>query len=309
MNLKKKLFSITCVWLTLALVGCCSLTNKFSNSSEKYLPIINHLFQLCNLHEVDTREELVKSMQSLFITREQRQNNTFDPLVAEDHHAFYNDLSLLRMTQVVPAYAATYDCAVIFGGLLPSMRQRLDFLIREWNRGVRFRKIIFLSGKRARYQKIETPEQFYNLQNNPFPTDKSWNAEEHPLPASENEIAQFVWSQMALPASWRNSSDIEVEFLVAEPSADLPYASRHDTLALFRKYWENAEGRVLFVSSQPFIASDYVRTAKHFTKNFDISGPGFGEAVLKQTWGPRVCLHALAVWVQETDGHLKLSWG
>ena len=306
MKLKKKLFSIVCGGIALALVGCCSLTNKVFHSSKAYLPTINRIFQLCNLQVVDSREDLVESVQSLLITREQQQNSTFDSLVVEDSHALYNDLSLLCMTQVVPAHAATYDCAVIFGGVLPCIRQRLDFLIREWNRGVRFRKIIFLSGKRDRYQKIETPEQLYHQQNHLFPVDKSWNNEDHPLPSSEHEIAQFVWSQMEIPASWRDSSEVQVEFLVAEPSTDLPYATRHDTLAWFHKSWVNSRGRILFVSSHPFIASDRVRMAKYFTKNCDISGPGFGQSILKQSWGPRVCLHALASWIQETDGYLKL---
>ncbi|VVT42568.1 hypothetical protein BOKEGFJH_00077 [Chlamydia avium] len=308
MNFKKKLFLTALGGIAFTLVGCCSITNKFSHSSKTYLPIINHIFKLCDLHEVDaSNKNLVESMRPLLMTREQRRDGIFDPLVVKDVHALYNDLSLLGMTQVVPAHAATYDCAVIFGGFLPAMRQRLDFLIREWNRGVRFRKIIFLSEERERYPGVETFEQFYNPQNNPFPIDKSWHSEDYSLPSSENEIAKFIWSQMLLPASWRDSTDVQVEFLVAEPSGDLPYTTRHDALTIFRKYWGDSEGRILFVSNQPFVPSDRVRMAKYFTKDCDISGPGFGQAVLKQNWGPRVCLHALAIWVNETDGRLELS--
>ncbi|WP_348663786.1 hypothetical protein [Chlamydia vaughanii] len=310
MNIKRKRLSIAYLGMLFVLVtGCCPFAEKTSCSPKKYLPVVSHLLELCDLQEVETPEELVKETAPLLLTREQRMAAEFGSLSVKDDHAFYNDLSLLRMTQAVPAYAATYDSVVILGGTLPTMRQRLDFAIREWQRGVRFQKIIFLSGRRERYAKLENSDQFYDLRYNPFPVEEGWNPTEHKLPSSEDEIARFIWTQMAVPPSWKDASGgMEVVFLVAEPSEGQKYGTRHDTLKIFRAYHGNTSGRILFVTSQPFVHLDRSRISKYFDKdNCDVSGPGFGQAILKHSWAPGVCLHALAAWVQETNGCLSIS--
>ncbi|WP_375793553.1 hypothetical protein O1W69_00230 [Chlamydia sp. 12-01] len=311
MNIKRKRSLLVCFGMVFLLItGCCPFADKNTSCSpKKYLPIVSHLLELCDLPEVETPEELVEVTKPLLLTREQRMAADFASLPIKDDHIFYNDLSLLRMTQVVPAYAATYGSAVVFGGTLATIRQRLDFLIREWNRGVRFKKIIFLSGKRERYAKVENSDQFYDNRYNPFPIEESWNPSEHKLPSSEDEIARFVWTQMVVPTSWRDSSGgVEVEFLVAEPAEGQKYGTRHDTLKIFRAYHGDGSERILFVSSQPFVHLDRSRVMKHFDKEkYDISGPGFSQTILKHDWAPRVCLHSLAAWASETDGYLIIS--
>ncbi|EPP35351.1 putative lipoprotein [Chlamydia ibidis] len=290
--------------------GCSFCPQKASSlSSEQYLPIVNHLFSICDLPQVENREELVEVSSSLFLTREQRMSRNFEPISLKDGHEFYNDLSLLRMTQVVPAYAATYESAVILGGMLPAIRHRLDFLIREWQRGVRFKKIVFLSGKRERYSEVETREHFFDSRFNVFPVDPSWREEDHEVPSSEDGIARFVWEQMQVPSEWRDpQSGVQAVFLEANPSEGNTFGSRNDTLNLFKSYHGDSSGRVLFVSSQPFIHLDRCRITNFFDKQTcDVSGPGFSQVVLLQDWAPRMCLHGLAAWVHETNGHLNIS--
>ncbi|SYX08737.1 hypothetical protein C834K_0265 [Chlamydia poikilotherma] len=311
MNIKRKRSLPVCLGMIFLLItGCCPFADKNTSCSpKKYLPIVSHLLELCDLPEVETPEELVEVTKPLLLTREQRMAADFGSLPIKDDHAFYNDLSLLRMTQVVPAYAATYGAAVVFGGTVAAIRQRLDFLIREWNRGVRFKKIIFLSGRRERYAKVENPDQFYDNRHNPFPIEENWNPGEHKLPSSEDEIARFVWMQMVVPTTWRDASGgVEVEFLVAEPEEGQKYGTRHDTLKILRAYHGDGSERILFVSSQPFIHLDRSRVTKHFDKEkYDISGPGFAQGILKQDWASSVCLHSLAAWVSETEGYLTIS--
>ncbi|ANH78289.1 hypothetical protein [Candidatus Chlamydia sanziniae] len=292
--------------------ACCLWSGgKTRCPSQKYLPIINRFLEMCGLPEVENSEELIEATSSWTLAPTERFSGELLSLCSiKDEHAFYNDLSLLRMTQAVPAYAATYDCAVIFGGPLPAVRQRLDFLAREWQRGVRFKQIIFLCGVRGRYKTIEEQEHFFDSRYNPFPTEENWRASEQTMPDSEEGIAKFVWAQMLLPRAWRDtSSGVKVVFLLAEPGDERPVANRQDTLRIFRSYYqETFPARIMFVSSQPFICLDACRLEKFFQReNYDIAGPGFAQGVLKYHWASRVCLHTLAVWLQETRGCLNLN--
>ncbi|SPN73618.1 hypothetical protein C10C_0452 [Chlamydia serpentis] len=314
MNRKKTRWVVALfAMMALISVGCCPWSQPKSRCSvQKYVPVINRLLEICGLPEAEAIEDLIESTSTWILSPEERfSGDLVSNCQLHDEHAFYNDLSLLHMTQALPAYSATYDCAVIFGGPLPALRQRLDFLIREWQRGVRFKKIVFLCGQRGRYKSIEEQEHFFDSRYNPFPMEDNWQQENHSTPASEEEIAKFVWTQMLLPTAWRdNPSAFKVVFLVAKPAEDRLFANRKDTLLLFRSYQEDFSGRVLFVSSQPFIGLDSCRVEKFFkSENYDIAGPGFAQGVLKYHWAPRICLHTLAEWLKETNGCLNISEG
>ncbi|WP_236558939.1 hypothetical protein [Chlamydia sp. 17-3921] len=308
MNTMKKWMTAACiVGLALISTRCCFLKKSYCSSPFDYVSIVNRILDVCGLPEANSSEDLVEATESWMLSSEERISGDIAPVCQlKDEHAFYNDFSLLRMTQAVPSYAATYDCAVIFGGPLPALRQRLDFLIREWQRGVRFHKIIFLCGKRNCYPTIESREHFFDSRYNPFPSENNWeNETTQKVPSSEEEIAKFIWAQMALPRAWRDSS-IKVIFLLAEPSNG-ECASRWDTLKLFRSYQGAFSERILFVSSQPFINLDRCRLESVFNEeNYDIAGPGFAQGVLKYHWASRICLHTLAQWLQESSGQLKL---
>ncbi|WP_100934625.1 hypothetical protein [Candidatus Chlamydia corallus] len=314
MNRKKARWAVALFAMTtLISVGCCPWSKVNSRCSiDKYIPVVNRLLEVSGLPEADSVEGLIESTSAWTLTPEERFSGELVSVCQiKDEHAFYNDLSLLHMTQAVPSYSATYDCAVVFGGPLPALRQRLDFLVREWHRGVRFKKIVFLCGQRGRYQSIEEQEHFFDSRYNPFPTEENWKSENQVTPSSEEEIAKFVWAQMLVPRVWRdNASGVRVTFLLAKPGEDRLVANRKDTLLLFRSYQEAFPERVLFVSSQPFIGLDFCRVGQLFKgESYDLAGPGFAQGVLKYHWAPRVCLHTLAEWLKETNGCLNISEG
>ncbi|WP_213318630.1 hypothetical protein [Chlamydiifrater volucris] len=288
--------------------GCCCsrLVERGAPSFQKNWfkePLRSILAQLGAV-DLESKEDIKEALRIWRLEEvERREGKIKEHVCLSDVHAFYNDLSMLYMTQVVPAYSATYDTAVILGGTLPSIRQRLDFLVREWNRGVRFRKIVFLCGERPLYRNIEEREQFFDVRHNPFPVESSWDERVGDMPKSEEGVARFVWSQMKLPKIWRDTSKMSVVFICAKPTGDRTRATREDTLKLFRSY--EGFSKTLFVSSQPFISLDAMRVRKYFAKEPGIvAGPGFSESVLKQSWAARLCLHTLSIWYDETDGKL-----
>lgn len=212
-------------------------------------------------------------------------------------HELYNILSALHSTQVIPSYYATYDSAVILGGTLTSIRSRLFFLKQEWERGVRFKEILFITSDRPRNEVLEDKTLLLEPNFVGYIISPAWSFEGF-LPKNEKEIAEFVWYQMELPEEWR-SEKIKVSFIEAKSKNEDKFASRRDSL----KFWLSTNpdlGKILFVSSQPYIGLDNLVISKESYCNkfiFDAVGPGFSMSFLDMERGVDICCEAIAEWV------------
>ncbi len=121
-----------------------------------------------------------------------------------------------------------YDSALIFGGFYTRVCQRLSFLVEEFERGVRFQQIVFLTGQRF--------------------LDR--NTEEKDLPITintETEMMLYAWEHLPMPQELR-----EIPLIVIDtPRQQTKRPTTRDTLIS----WLNESidpGHCLFVSSQPF---------------------------------------------------------
>lgn len=105
-----------------------------------------------------------------------------------------------------------YQGALIHGGLLPRVRLRLHYLILEWNLGIRFANLYFLSGDRPLETLHENRETFMQDEASPLKIRKNWK-EPSNLPKTENEMIQLVWEQSEIPEDMRQS--VKVHFIRA----------------------------------------------------------------------------------------------
>lgn len=274
------------------------------------------LFHLLSLTGVKAKswEGIIKSTAKWRISEEEKfqEELPFSEDVRDnikDLQLFYHDLSLLNMTQVEAAAAARYDYAVIPGSILSVMRQRLRFLIGEWERGVRFDQIIFVTRSRKLYRWSEEPQHFIDPKHNQHPIKKGWDADRDGMVVrDENDIAPFIWGQMKLPQEWVQGS-VKVVFLNADECQDCGPTCKFESL----KRWIHTDGlkkkktSILFIGSQPFIPLDSCRIFKIFGHSsnkisYDIVGPGFALKTLEQPWGVGVCLDVLSSWIEEAKG-------
>lgn len=276
------------------------LENVRGGPSEGLLDVL----KLCGIKTTGSWENIIKMTRS-WVVLEQNKKDGIWPVSChcKDMHAFYNALSMLHMTQIVPSCLATYDYAVILGGTLPSIRRRLWFLKQEWERGVRFRHLVFLSGERKLYKNQEDEEDFINPSFNPYPISEDW-AYNNQLPKNERDVAEFVWRQMKLPEDW--ASRISVSFMTIDIKNRKEKVG--ESLKELLPFWASKisnPGTVLFVSSQPFIELDSLticKTLKDYDMRFDIVGPGFSSVVLDHSWTLSACCSILAEWIEEARG-------
>jgi hypothetical protein len=168
-----------------------------------------------------------------------------------DKEKIFPFLEKLKVLEEVVSPVKSYDYALVHGALLSRVRMRLSFLVKEWNRGVRFSKIIFLTGDRDLHP---TFEDRYGLMdaNNPYlPFREEWRWE-GALPQNEVEMMQLVYEQSQIPEEMRK---LPVEWISApkqEKNGKMIRPGTKETLIEWLKL-DPQPGECLAISNQPYV--------------------------------------------------------
>jgi len=119
-----------------------------------------------------------------------------------------------------------YNYAVILGALRPAVQKRIDFLVEEWKRGIRFDEVVLLTGKRA----LRPSENCPNLQ-------------------SETEMMTLVWNETPMPAELKS---VRLTIVNSPPAPGRDRATTESTVFAWLEM-DPTPGHTLVVSSQPYV--------------------------------------------------------
>ncbi len=207
----------------------------------------------------------------------------------------YALFSSLGMTETFAAQKDSYRHAVVLGALLDRVRVRLAFLKHEWERGVRFYQLVFLTGDRPLDPQLEGQDQ---LLQSPFPLRQHWKPPAS-LPRNETEMMRFVFEQMDLPEEWRH---LPLMIIDTPAAAGKSRPNTEETFVAWLKENPPSLGPILVVSNQPFIGRQDT-IARHFlcpALEVDTVGPGFTFREYQQEQrGLAILLDELARWLYQ----------
>ncbi len=108
------------------------------------------------------------------------------------------------VAEVLPSFKE-YKGSIIHGGLLPRVVLRLQYLVEQWQQGIRFSHLYFLSGERPLEAQHESKESFIK--------QKVTIKEEESFPKTECEMIQLVWEKSEIPEDMRK--EVKVQFVNA----------------------------------------------------------------------------------------------
>lgn len=177
-------------------------------------------------------------------------------------------LDQLGCFDAVQASETHYDYGVVLGALRSSVEKRIGFLIDEWKRGVRFDRIVFLTGKR----KLQPKENCNHLD-------------------SETEMMRFVWSETEMPEALRL---IPLTIVDSPPAFGRDRATTESTVIAWLKM-KPTPGHCLIFSSQPYVGYQdaILRTRLPPTFSIETVGPEGG-----RTLPTSVLMDNLNKWLQ-----------
>ena len=180
---------------------------------------------------------------------------------------------LCLVQKVEPTYTS-YKYALLFGGTLDDVRDRLGYLITLWNNGIRFNSLIILTGQRSLDTVLESHELLINNTIENLPPKQTWHFNGK-FPTTETEMIKFVFEQTDIPAAWKNLPHVLVD---TPPQKTGPHSFRRpnteDTIVQWLKEYNPSPGSILAISNQPFVGYQNAVLRKNMPQKFTVETVG-----------------------------------
>jgi hypothetical protein len=171
----------------------------------------------------------------------------------------------LGLIDPIKAKGLLYDTTLVLGATLVAVRKRLDFLMMEWERGVRFGQIVLIGSGRPLTPK-EIPD-LLNSRNPELPFDDEWvNTSE--IPATEGRMMRLVYDQAQTIFPW--TEKVEVHFSIHPGKANT-----EETIQHWLGEAKPLPSACLAVSSQPFVADQELGVGKILPVGFQVEAIGY----------------------------------
>ncbi len=195
-------------------------------SDRSLSPTLTELLSLLDVPHDSTLNSVVEQTQKRWL-QTGKERWQLDELYAEQYPKCFALLRDLGCVDALNAKSNTYDYALLFGGFAKRVQQRIDHLILQWNRGVRFKEIVFLTGER--YLDPDVEADLLHLK-------------------TETAMLCFLWVQTPMPADLKN---VPIT-LIDAPRQNDRRPNTQDTLVCWLQTNPKA-GSCLAVSTQPML--------------------------------------------------------
>lgn len=241
--------------------------------------------KLLQLLEILGMPPLEKTNNSIFQINEWAQKNLLRQGERWEQQAFVFEklqskikplLCDLGFINTLPSHFNQYQGALVHGALLSRVRLRLHYLIEQWNLGIRFSELYFLSGERPLNPIYENEDLLKQEDPSLLKIKKNWQAPKE-LPKTEVEMMQLVWEQSDIPEDMRKY--VKVYFVNAPMKKDpksntLLRPTTDDTIDMWVKS-SPSKGRYLAITNAPYInrQDTVTRTIAPSDYEFDTVGP------------------------------------
>lgn len=152
---------------------------------------------------------------------------TFKDWMEEKRASIIPILDNLGYFEEKQAQESSYQYGIVLGSLHASVKRRIAFLIEEWNRGIRFDSVVFLTGQRKLHPE---KEPFEDLE-------------------TETDLMIWLWDCAEMPKELR---DLPLLVIDAKPH---PFRSRPNTLITVQSWLAQKPqpGKCLVFSCQPYL--------------------------------------------------------
>lgn len=207
-------------------------------------------------------KDIVKQTQALWLRSKGQErwqmSDRFQGL-QEKVWPYFKEMGLLNSQNPLKSH---YNYALVFGANYKSVKERISFLIDQWQRGIRFDQIILLGAERQLDNSIECMDDLVGAAAK--------------KPATETEMMRLLWSQMQIPPEMKALPLIIVDTPMKKgEEAGLIRPNTGDTINYWLLYQNPIAGTVLAISHQPYVQYQDSVLRTLIPQNFIVETVGF----------------------------------
>ena len=206
----------------------------------------------------------------------------------------HEDLRQLGFSQALKPVKEHYEYGVILGATSPGMLERIHYLAELWREGVRFNRLVFLTGQRPL---DASADHFQSLMKSLQQKTDVAHFSGDAAPMHETEAARLLYLYVDLPPSMRR---LPVDFFDTERTWQHQQWVRPNTRDTVRSLLQRnpSPGSILMVSTQPHAAYQHavVRSELPDTFYLETVAPG-----ISKSQSLAVMLDAVASWLKQFD--------
>ncbi len=267
-----------------------ALVNQDNKPTVALLELLNEM----RAHHTDSFPSIVQTTQLWLRPTEKERwefKNDFIEIKKPRLLKLFENLCLIQKVEPSKKY---YDYALLFGGTLDDVRNRLAYLITLWDNGIRFNSLVILTGQRLLNATLENHERLLNNQHKGLPSKNTWHFKEN-FPTSEPEMIKFVFEQTDIPRAWDTVSRIFIDTPPQETGSNsFRRPNTEDTIIQWLKECKPQPGSILAISNQPFIGYQNAVLRKNMPQKFAMETVG---SAYQDNESTTTILDALVRWI------------
>jgi len=187
-------------------------------------------------------------------------------------------------------FKKNYDYCLVLGGQYQTFISRLQYLIDNWEKGVRFRSLVFLGEKRAVDFEKEKKLLLKNS-NNQIRTKVSKK-----MPQIEIDMMKFIYENTEVPKEMRALKTVFIDGAMDISNREIVLPNIFNAILTWFNEAKPAAGSCLVVSSQPYVGYQESIVRAALNRNFEIEA--IGDAALPET-KVSIYLETLARWLYQ----------
>jgi hypothetical protein len=273
-----------------------SLHTNLITPDKKPTPGLLALLSICNIQHDGSLATIITATQKeqpegFLRPKDKERWQVTSYLTAKEDKIRAQCLTLSMIKEIKPL-DYNYEYLLLFGGTLEGVRTRVAFLSKLWHRGVRFKKIIVLTGQRLLDPVIESPQELTNAHNLILSIKPNWQLKNSPT--TETDMIRMVFEQSIVPAAWQS---MPIEFIDTPMQKRDGWFVRPNTTDTIQ-HWLTTHpipGSLLAISEQPSIGYQDALLQRFLPASFTIET--VGSAASKSRTKPEILIGTVGWWL------------
>lgn len=249
------------------------LSRMLVDSKSKPTQDLLDLLSAFNVQHDGTLKDIVVQTQKEWLRKPGKERWQVDEVKVEDKEKVLELLEKLKCVGEVKPKSNDYDYALIMGATAGTMKLRISYLLNLYNKGIRFKTMVFLVGERPRDINLETQDTFLVNTNDGLKIKENWNFKD--LPKTETEMAKLIFDQIDLPEEFKNNVKVIFVDTPMQPTKEgqLRRPNTGDTVIWWMKL-EPKAGTCLVISNNPYVGYQDTVARTLLPKKFSIETVG-----------------------------------